>query len=187
MPPGGSDLLLDQVVIVEQPLRRGCDSSPALERLGDRRIGLCEHVLVRRETGQEEVPLAAGGTDLVQTSQHPCVLFELTDAEELRPQRLLVRAPLPRRLSADGVAMKNRPPFCASRPDLNGSGWSQLRSERRRRPRQLDGEQAARSRQVTNANLAAARLNALQPEAEPSLIGAALLEWTEQLLGLARG
>ncbi len=85
MPPGRSDLLLDEVVVVEQPLRRGGDSPPALERFGDRRIGLCEHVLVGRETGEQSIALATRGTDLVQTGQHPSVLFELTDAEELRP------------------------------------------------------------------------------------------------------
>src|SRR5450631_1698918 len=136
MPPGRSDLLLDEVVIVEQPLGRGCDSPPALERFGDRRIALREYILVGRETGEQSITLATSGTDHVQAGQHPRVLFELANAEELRPQRLLVCPS--RRVFADGMATKDRPPFCTSRPDLpvrrGDHEWAEPRASRLLRP-----------------------------------------------------
>jgi hypothetical protein len=53
--PRRADLLLDQVEVVEQPLRRGRDPPPFGDREGESVAGLREHALVVREPRQQAV------------------------------------------------------------------------------------------------------------------------------------
>jgi hypothetical protein len=90
VPPGGPDLLLDQVVVVDEPFGRRGDAPAARHRIGDQGVCLAQRHLVRGEPGQEPIgDAAAGRTDLVPAREHPRVLLELAHAEELGAHRLL--------------------------------------------------------------------------------------------------
>ena len=94
MPPGGADLLFDQVVVVEEPLGGRRDPPAALHRVGDDLVRVAQHALVGPQPRQQPVRLRApcpGRPHVVPAGQRLGVLLELADAEQLGPQRLFVR------------------------------------------------------------------------------------------------
>ena len=83
MPPGGADLLFDEVVVVEKPFGRGRDPSPAPQRLRYQLIRFAEDDFVLGEPRQEVVAAAITRRDLVPSGERFRVLLKLKDAEEL--------------------------------------------------------------------------------------------------------
>ena len=93
MPARHLDLLLDQVKIIEQPLRRRGDPPALVYRQGGMVEGL-EDLLVMIQPRQEPVA-APPGRDLVLSSDRLRMPRQLFDAEQLRAQRRLTRTPRP--------------------------------------------------------------------------------------------
>ena len=90
--PGGPDLLLDQVEVVEQPLARRRDPAILLERGRDEGEGRDEDGLVLGEAGEETV-VAAVHVDGVPGRHLGCVQRQLLGREELAPKRLRIGWP----------------------------------------------------------------------------------------------
>ena len=84
--PRGPNLLLDQVVVVEQPLAGGRDAPIVVHRLRQERADGGEEGLVLRQPNQECVR-AAPRAQPVRGGQHLSVLRHLLAAEQLRAQR----------------------------------------------------------------------------------------------------
>ncbi len=80
MPPGRADLLFDQVIVVEKPLGRWCDSPPALDPLGDELVRLAQQLFIVRETAKKPIRTASADADLVPSGQRLCISIQLFDA-----------------------------------------------------------------------------------------------------------
>ena len=93
-PAGGVDLLLEQVEVVEQPIRRRADASAPLVRCGEQLVGVNEHAFVVRQpreqpAGRAIVCEAMGAGDQARMS------LQLLDGEQLAADGTFA--------SADGV------------------------------------------------------------------------------------
>ncbi len=89
MPPSQSDLLLDEIEVVEQPGL--CRQDPLSRRRGggDRVVGGHQNALVLRQPGEQ--PVSARTTiDKVTACQRGGVVFQLIGAEEFGAQQLRV-------------------------------------------------------------------------------------------------
>ena len=85
-----ADLLLDEVVVVEQPLGGRRDGAPFADRVGDGAIGGEQHARVVAEARPRASGRAIGPRgDALGRGQALGVLLEPLDAEELRADRLL--------------------------------------------------------------------------------------------------
>jgi hypothetical protein len=87
MPPGGADLLLHQVVVVEQPFAGGGDAQLVLHHAGEQGGGFVEQDLVFLQPRQQQVG-PGSRMHLVCARQRPAVRLHLLGTEQLGPQRL---------------------------------------------------------------------------------------------------
>ncbi|MBK9031671.1 MAG: hypothetical protein IPL61_10130 [Myxococcales bacterium] len=84
----GLDLLLDQRVVVDEPLGGRRDPAASGDRVGDQRVGVGERGLVLAEPRQQPVGAAAArDVELVPARHLRRVAGELIDAEQLGPDR----------------------------------------------------------------------------------------------------
>lgn len=89
MPPGGPDLLFDQVEIVEQPLAGGRDAMFPFDGRADELVGFEENSFVRCETGQQPVRTRMG-VNLMPVRETFGMDFELRRIKQLLAERKIV-------------------------------------------------------------------------------------------------
>jgi len=82
----GVDLLLDQVEVVDEPLRRRRDLAAAPHRIADEAVRVAQRDLVLAEAGEQAV-VAARRDRLVPAGERTCVALELRDIEQFRADR----------------------------------------------------------------------------------------------------
>ena len=85
--PRRADLLLDQVIVVDEPLGRRRDLATAPDRIADEPIRVAQRQLVVAQARQQPVVARGSGRDLVPAGDAPRVALELRDVEELGPDR----------------------------------------------------------------------------------------------------
>src|SRR4051812_38277610 len=92
MPPGRADLLLDQGIIIKEPLGGGGHSPAALHRVSDNLVRLPQHILIGAKTREQAIRWipTRGAVHIMPSSQRLGVIFKLADAEQLRPERLFI-------------------------------------------------------------------------------------------------
>ena len=113
-----ADLLLDQVVVVQQPFARGRD--PQAPGLGCRHevVGLDQDLFVLGQSRQQPV-LAVPRVEAMLVCQRPGVPLQLLAAEQLRPQRDAVRR---RRVQVSIPVAARGPQQSGSYPRHDGYG-----------------------------------------------------------------
>ena len=89
--PRRANLLLDEVEIVEDPLRCRRDATAALDGFGNQLVRVAEHDLVCGPSWQQSINVAAPRFHHVVRRQRFGMLFQLADAQQLGSQRLFVR------------------------------------------------------------------------------------------------
>ncbi len=85
VPPCGTDLLFDQMEVVEQPFPGRCDLTPLRDRSGQQIAHVDQHRLVGRQTIEQPVRCAPR-LQPMRPRQHQAVLRHLIGAEQLRSQ-----------------------------------------------------------------------------------------------------
>ncbi len=88
VPPGGADLLFDEVEVVEQPLPGRLDAVLRRNRRRQQAAGLDQHALVPGQARQQLVRHASRRQPVGGRETH-AVLLHLIGTEEFRPQRRL--------------------------------------------------------------------------------------------------
>ena len=78
-----ADLLLDEMIVVDQPFRRRRDRAALVDRLGDRAIGVEQHRRVVGEPARQRMALGRLRRHRLRDREAPRVLLEALDAEEL--------------------------------------------------------------------------------------------------------
>ena len=84
------DLLLDYVIVVENPLRRGCDGVTALDGSCNRSIRLQQCRFVVTKSPCESMPTDPGTTAGLDRGQGSRVLFQPLGTKLLRADKLFV-------------------------------------------------------------------------------------------------
>jgi hypothetical protein len=120
--PRRPDLLLDERVVVDEPLGRGRDARAGRGGRGDQPERVAQDHLVGREPEQQAIdPAAAGGRELVPARQAARVLLELADAEQLGAQRLLVGGRRVAAVGQRGRSATGRGPRCGVAQKFTGA------------------------------------------------------------------
>ncbi len=109
VPLGGPDLLVDQVTVVEQPLRGRDDAPAGGDRCGELAVYFGQHRLVGRETRQQAIARVFN-TKPMRDREMPTVLFHLLGAEELRAQRRFDLRVTGNPAGATGACARTAPP-----------------------------------------------------------------------------
>ena len=89
MAPGGPDLLLDEIEVIEQPFARGRDPAIRRNRGRDQIVGPQQDGLAVRQPRQEPV-WPSFRIDFMPAREGPGMLLQLIDAEQLGSERRLV-------------------------------------------------------------------------------------------------
>ena len=85
-----ADLLLDEMVVVEQPFRGGCDRPALVGRLGDAAVGVQQHALVVCQAIDERFDGRRRGGNGLVCGEAFGVLLQPFDAEELAADGIFV-------------------------------------------------------------------------------------------------
>ncbi len=85
-----TNLLLDEMIIVDEPFRRRSYGTPLVDRLDDRAIGLEQNGAVVGEPPRQRLALDRLGRDELRERETSRVLFEALDAEQLLANGFLI-------------------------------------------------------------------------------------------------
>ena len=89
MSPGRSNLLLDQIEVIEEPFSGGGDSVFRLDRVRQELAGFDEEVLIVGQPPEQSI-VRAFRAQLMGAGKRFAVLLHLLGAEQFRAQRWLV-------------------------------------------------------------------------------------------------
>lgn len=85
-----ADLLLDKMVVVDQPFGRGRDGPPLVDRLNRALVGLEQDHAIVVQSARQRLPLVASRIDLLHHGEAAGVFLEPLDAEQFLPDRFAV-------------------------------------------------------------------------------------------------
>ena len=129
-----TQLFIDDVEVVDQPLRGRSDRAFFPDGLRDRAIRVAQHASVVLDARQQRAPLHRPAQDTLGPRQALGVLLEALGAEELRPDRFLAR-PAGRRRGGPGARWRAERATRGRRARVAITGGDGAQRPRRRRLR----------------------------------------------------